>query len=256
MGVLAAVLWLFGIVWWGRQRRRERHQVAGVVRVLAIFPHPDDETVACGGTLRRLAALHREVTLLVLTRGERGAGGGSPEMGLGDRRRAEMELAARHLRVSHLLQWQFPDGGLAQQGDRLRPRLELLVQSLRPDLLVTFGPDGLYGHPDHVACSELVSQVRSRARPKPRLWCVALPRPMRRALVLLGSLPTESGAGGPALDPTASVFVWPGLGAKVRAWRAHQSQRRAIGAGAGRLFPSWVLPALQPFEYFHEVSTR
>ncbi len=253
---MEVLLWLSCMVWWGRQRWRERHHLAGVARVLAIFPHPDDETVACGGTLRRLAALHREVTLLVLTRGERGAGGGPPEVGLGDRRRAEMETAAGHLRVSRLLQWQFPDGALAQQGDQLRPRLELLVQSLRPDLLVTFGPDGLYGHPDHVACSELVSLVRSRALPKPRLWYVAWPRPMRRALVLLGSLPAASGAGGPALDPTTSFFVWPGLGAKVRAWRAHRSQRRAIGAGAGRLFPSWVLPALQPFEYFHEVTTR
>ena len=224
-----------------------------MARVLAVFPHPDDETVACGGTLRRLGALHCEVTLVVLTSGERGIGQGQSGVELGETRRAEMRQAAARLGVVRLLQWHLGDGELARQRDQLRVRLEGLARALCPDLMLTYGPDGLYGHPDHVACSEAVSWVRSHSSPTPRLWYVALPRRVRRALVLLGALPPDPGVAAPAPDPTTSVLVWPYLPAKVGAWRAHRSQRHALGAGAARLMPSWVIAALQPFEYFHEV---
>lgn len=164
-----------------------------------------------------------------------------------------MRQAAARLRVFRLLQWQLRDGELAQQRDQLRQRLEGLVRALRPDLMLTYGPDGLYGHPDHLVCSEVVTWVRSHALPTPRLWYVSLPRRVRRALVLLGALPRVRGGAAPAPEPTTSVLVWPYLLAKVGAWRAHRSQRHAIGAGAARLLPSWVIPAVVPLEHFHEV---
>lgn len=246
------LVWLAAMLW-RASRRRERRRLAGVSRVLAVFPHPDDETVACGGTLRRLAQLHRDVTLLVLTSGELGAGAGVPKGELAARRRAETRDAAAHLGVSRLLHWELPDGGLADSRAELRDRLQSLLAELRPGLVLTYGPDGLYGHPDHVVCSQLVTETCARARPEPRLWYVAIPRRLRRALVRLGSLPELDGA---APAPTLCVFVWPSLVSRIRAWRAHRSQRRAIGAGAARLLPGWLLPALQPWECFHEVAAR
>jgi LmbE family N-acetylglucosaminyl deacetylase len=164
-----------------------------------------------------------------------------------------MEAAARHLKVRCLLQWRFPDGALSEHGADLRRELETLVRELRPDLMITFGPDGLYGHPDHVACSAAVTEVRSASHPAPSLWYVALPRLMRHTLVRLGSLPEAPTSAVPAPKPSRAVFVFPVLTPKLRAWRAHRSQSRAVGAGPGRLFPSWVIPLLQPFEFFCEV---
>ncbi len=250
---LGGLLGLFALACWWAQDHRERRRLAGIHRVLAVFPHPDDETVACGGTLRRLSALQRDVTLLVLTRGERGPSRDRTATALGILRAAEMEAAAQHLGVRRLVQWRFPDGALTENAALMHAQLETLVEELRPDLMLTYGPDGLYGHPDHVACSAVVTSVRRRTHPSPSLWYVALPYALRRTLVQLRTLPRGSASSRLAPAPSSAVFVFPVLASKIRAWRAHQSQSRALGAGPGRLVPGWVIPLLQPFEFFHEV---
>lgn len=122
--------------------------------VLAVFAHPDDETFAAGALLAKLAAADVETHLLVATFGERGWKGTprpAPEE-IARRREAELHAAARvlGLRSVHLLG--FADGDLAGAPEaHLVRAIARRIRGVTPDAVLTFGPDGLTGHPDHVA---------------------------------------------------------------------------------------------------------
>src|SRR6185312_15463272 len=79
--------------------------------VLAVFAHPDDESLACGGTLARLAADGMQVVVMSASHGERGAlTGPARDDALGRVRAAEARRAAEALGVSQLIIWDHPDG--------------------------------------------------------------------------------------------------------------------------------------------------
>lgn len=220
-------------------------------RVMAVFPHPDDETVGCGGTLHRVARCGGRVTLVVLTRGENGRGPGSPGPELAARRSKEMRCAADHLQVAKLLQMGLPDGGLQDQLSEVKQALTSAMRAEAPDLVITYDPSGLYGHPDHVTCSLAVAALAPVIVPAADLWYVALPGHLRALLVRAGSLPAPSSLPHQPLPAQLRVGIRGSVRAKARAWRAHQSQRGAIGGGLGALVPGWALVWLSPYEYFH-----
>ena len=130
----------------------------GALRLMCVFAHPDDESLAFGGTLALSAAQGIEVSLVSATRGERGwAGDPAAQPGpreLGRLREAELRAAAHALGARHLTFLDYVDGEL----DRAEPsevvaKLVAALRRDRPDVVVTFGPDGAYGHPDHIAVS-------------------------------------------------------------------------------------------------------
>lgn len=127
--------------------------------LLAVLAHPDDEAMGTGGTLARYAAEGVEVHLVTATLGQRGWKGAKeaypgPEA-LGERRAEELRAACAALGVPHPTLLGYMDGAL----DRVDPReaherIADVVRSKRPDVVITFGPDGAYGHPDHIAVSQ------------------------------------------------------------------------------------------------------
>ena len=129
------------------------------LKLLAIFAHPDDESMGLGGTLAKYATEGVETYLACATRGERGWGG-LPEThpgldGMGKLREAELLAAARVLGLREVKLLDYIDGDL----DQARPaeaiaRIVSQVRRVRPQVVVTFGPDGGYGHPDHIAISQ------------------------------------------------------------------------------------------------------
>jgi len=136
------------------------------MRLLAILAHPDDESLGFGGTLAKYAAEGVEVFLLTATRGERGrylghrlGDGGHPgPAALAAIREAELRNAATVLGVCDVSLLGYADGGL----DRAVPREAVSriaehIARVRPDVIVTFGPDGAYGHPDHIAISQFTT---------------------------------------------------------------------------------------------------
>ncbi len=133
-------------------------------RVLAIFPHPDDEAVSCGGTLHRFAAEGRQVALALLTRGERGTPDAHVSERLGAIRACEAQAVAKKLCV-RLIQADFGDGELCQSKQLLAAYITALIEREAPDLLITYDLAGFYGHPDHIACAEVVTKVRARSFP-------------------------------------------------------------------------------------------
>jgi LmbE family N-acetylglucosaminyl deacetylase len=129
--------------------------------LLAIFAHPDDESLAMGGTLARYAHAGVEVSLVCATRGEWGSISDptlATRENLGDVREQELRAACRVLGVSQLRFLDCPDSGVNHTyWPDIEEKIVRYIRELRPDVIVTFGPDGLYGHPDHIAVSMLTT---------------------------------------------------------------------------------------------------
>lgn len=129
-------------------------------RLLAIFAHPDDESMGMGGTLARYSSEGVETHLICATRGEVGWFG-PPEqypgsVALGKIRERELECAARELGLKSLAFLDYIDGAVDQSDPR--EAIGKIVTHLRrimPQVVVTFPPDGNYGHPDHIAIGQL-----------------------------------------------------------------------------------------------------
>jgi LmbE family N-acetylglucosaminyl deacetylase len=221
--------------------------------VLAVFPHADDETVNCGGTIHRFAAAGAATTLLLLTGGERGNPAGAVDASLQTKRMDEAERVARILGVSRLIQEDFGDGLLSQNREVVTTYLERTIRLIGPDLLLTYDQAGLDGHPDHVVCAEILFELKRTQFPGTALWCTALPHRVVGLLKLARQLQTERAIDQRRASPTWRIFIGPGMIPKIRAWYSYRSQRRFIAKGLGRVIPAWFAVSAMPFEYFAEV---
>jgi LmbE family N-acetylglucosaminyl deacetylase len=129
------------------------------LRLLCVFPHPDDETLGMGSTLAKYAAEGVRVALVTATRGERGWIDGSATypgpQALGEIRTAELYAAANVLGIHEVAFLDYIDGDV-DQADPAEAigRIVAHIRRIRPQVVVTFGPDGSYGHPDHIALSQ------------------------------------------------------------------------------------------------------
>jgi LmbE family N-acetylglucosaminyl deacetylase len=135
------------------------------LRLLSVLAHPDDESLGFGGTLAYYSAQGVELSLITATLGQKGRYRGQRDgpdhpgiEGLGRIREAELRAAAAILGVRDLSLLGYMDGVL----DRVDPieaiaRIAHHLRRLRPQVVLTFPPDGAYGHPDHVAISQLTS---------------------------------------------------------------------------------------------------
>jgi LmbE family N-acetylglucosaminyl deacetylase len=128
------------------------------LRLLAVLAHPDDESLGVGGALAKYAAEGVETFVATATRGERGRLGlerpGAAVVG--PVRERELRRAAAILGVSEVEFLDYLDGEL----DLVRPgeavaKIARTIRRLRPQVVVTFPHDGNYGHPDHIAISQL-----------------------------------------------------------------------------------------------------
>lgn len=130
--------------------------------LLAAFAHPDDERVI-GPLLSRLSREGREVHLVIATDGSKGVrdhAGIPAGEALAAARKLEAECAAKRLGVRlHLLGLE--DGGLASFANlaRLRTELEKVIGAVQPAAIMTFGPEGGTGHPDHRLVGNVVTQI-------------------------------------------------------------------------------------------------
>ncbi len=145
----------------GHDVRSDGASVAAVSAIVlgTVLAHPDDETFGVGGTLVRYAAEGIAVHSLCLTRGEQGTTGepGAPLVSsalLGPTRAAEVAEAGRRMGLRSVTVLEHDDGGLAAaREDLVVWDIVAWIRRVRPDVVITWGPDGGYGHPDHIACS-------------------------------------------------------------------------------------------------------
>lgn len=124
--------------------------------ILAIFSHPDDEAFLAGGTLASYARQGAQVELLCLTNGENGMNSVAAETSgpVSSLRRTELESCCKTLGVNLLEVLDFPDSGLQKiKPVLLASAIARFLARRKPDIVITFGPDGMTGHPDHIATS-------------------------------------------------------------------------------------------------------
>ena len=131
--------------------------------IVAVFAHPDDERVV-GPLLSRLAREGRETHLVIATDGSKGVTDFAripAGAELAAARTKEATCAANRLGVRQLHIIGLPDGGLAsfEVLGKLRPALVAIIDSLRPAAIITFGPEGGTGHPDHRLVGDVVTQI-------------------------------------------------------------------------------------------------
>jgi LmbE family N-acetylglucosaminyl deacetylase len=143
-------------------------------RLMAVVAHPDDEALGLGGTLAKYASQGVETSLLTATRGESGRYRGhrgdehhpGPEK-LARIRESELKAAAAVLGIRDVTLLDYPDQGLDRANVReVVGRIALHLRRTRPDVVLTFPPDGAYGHPDHIAiCQFATAAVAAAASP-------------------------------------------------------------------------------------------
>jgi N-acetylglucosamine malate deacetylase 2 len=150
-----------------------------MVNVLAVFSHPDDETILAGGTLALIAKSGAPVHFLCATRGEGGEMGDPPlceREQLGGLREQEMACAVQSLGGSSLIFLDYQDPVVGQENTLYaytENLLELAEQiagaavRLGVQQVITHGSSGEYGHPAHVlthrACVQAVRQLNENS---------------------------------------------------------------------------------------------
>jgi len=255
-------------------------------RILAIYAHPDDEAFGTGGTLAHYAVSGHDVYLACATRGEVGEIS-DPELAtpetLGSVREGELRCSAEKMGVKQLIFLGYRDSGMKGTPENQDPRafinappesvikqLVEIIRRLQPDVVLTFEPNGGYGHPDHITIHRrTVAAFYAAADPQQYpeigptwqakgLFYTAIPRSffneMRQQLKDLGEDTSEfdafeeNGSGWPDDQINVIMDVSSTVDAKWEALNCHRTQ-----FGPGNLFrrlPEEQVKAMMSKEYF------
>lgn len=132
------------------------------LKLMAILAHPDDESLGFGGILAKYAAESIETYLITATKGERGWMGDEREHpgfeALGKTREAELRAAAEVLAIHNVDFLGYLDGDLDQANPaEIVAKIAGHLRRVKPAVVVTFGTDGAYGHPDHIAIAQFTT---------------------------------------------------------------------------------------------------
>ena len=231
--------------------------------LLAIFAHPDDESYGAGGVMALAATAGNPVWVLCATNGDQGGRPG--EVGVDhamdpETRREELRCACQAIgaaepiflgyRDSGMEGWGAPEGSLSlADPEEVVERIVAVIRRLRPAVVVTFDPGGVYGHPDHVACSATATAAYRRAAGEPggpvALYHQALPKSAIAAM--RAGMEEERKRSGDTTPPseddlrqqeaferlarpdeeiTTIVAIGPVLERKIAALACHDSQMR------------------------------
>ncbi len=220
--------------------------------VLLVHAHPDDEAISTGGVMLKAKAHGHRVVLVTATRGEVGEiynmDEASSRPRLGEIRTKELQDAAEILGVDRLELLGYRDSGMVDTADNKDPRsfhqakleeaagkLAVFIREERPAVVVTYGEDGVYGHPDHIKAHHVTNAaldiLEREGSPVGKLYYTAIPRSRMEAFV--EQMPEEakqamSGnmrvAGTPDELVTTEVDVHDYVSEKRDAFRAHTSQ--------------------------------
>jgi N-acetylglucosamine malate deacetylase 2 len=219
-------------------------------RLLVIYPHPDDEALTCSGLMQKLTEKGTEVTLAVLTKGEKGNPDGKKDEHLREIRALEARIVSRILGAK-LLHYDMGDGML-DKSRKLKKTVSDIIEKEKPDLIITYDNSGLYGHRDHIAVSEVVTEIALKK--KIRLWYASFPMKILKMAKLPEHMAKDEEFKKRRASPNIKVYVWNYTGGKIKALYTYRSQLFAFRKAYPKLMPLWFIVTLWPFEYYHEVK--
>jgi LmbE family N-acetylglucosaminyl deacetylase len=173
-------------------------------RVLVISPHPDDESIGCGGALLQHTHGGDAVRIVFLTSGENGRKGSDPAE-TAQVREQEAKAAAEILGASEIEFWREPDGSITVTPG-LVERLRDVLQSWQPDVLYVTHADEM--HPDHRAAASLVRQAMDLHERPCQVWMYEVWTPLQ------------------VMDHI--IDITPFIDSKLAAIRTHRTQCDAV----------------------------
>jgi LmbE family N-acetylglucosaminyl deacetylase len=139
--------------------------------ILGVWAHPDDEGYLSAGLMADAVDNERRVVCVTATRGEAADPERWPPDELALIREDEIAKTLAILGVDDHRWLGYPDGGCADvDREEAIARIVAIIDEVRPDTVLTFGPDGNTGHPDHIAVSEWTEAAVARASCNPRLY--------------------------------------------------------------------------------------
>ncbi len=143
----------------------------GLGTILSVWAHPDDETYLAAGVMAAASDRGQRVVCVSATAGEHGTTDPEawPPARLGAVRRWEAAAAMAVLGVAEHRILGLPDGALAEHDDARAGTIGRLLDEVRPDTILTFGPDGMTFHPDHIAVHRWVTEAWERRGRRCRL---------------------------------------------------------------------------------------
>ena len=218
--------------------------------LMGIWPHPDDEAYLSAGLMARMTDAGRRVTVLTLTRGEKGTSDPADfdQPHFAARRERELRASLAELGVDDVRLLDYRDGECdVVDNEAAITHLTDQIDAVRPDMLITFGPDGITGHRDHRIVSAWVTEAWRRAGHAELLYATMTDDFVTRNADLherIG-LFTDRADEGPASYPTDQIALTCDLsehelGRKRRALGHHASQTGPLAALMGEdTYRSW-----------------
>lgn len=210
--------------------------------ILGVWAHPDDETYLSGGIMALAARAGQRVACVTATRGEKGSQDETrwpPDM-IAETRTEELARALAVLGVREHFWLGYPDGGCDEvdvaEG---AARLAGVVAAVIPDTVLTFGPDGQTGHPDHLAVHRWVESACPPGSPATVYWAT-VPDDWRPFAERLNEFDVFA-PGTPEFAPRAELDVILDLDdelmdLKLRALREQPSQTEGLLGALGEEF--------------------
>lgn len=267
---------------------------ASAKRLLLVHAHPDDETITTGGTIARYASEGVEVTVLTCTLGEEGEVIGDAWAGLvaaeadqlGGYRIAELSAALSALgsAAPRFLDGagRYRDSGMIGTPSAANPRafvnarldeavgaVVAVIREIRPHVVITYDPNGGYGHPDHIQAHVIttaaVKAAATTAYPEtgepwstPKFyWTVTERSGLERGIAAISEFPENWRLPEPGElpsvddgDVTTAIDVRGVMDAKARALSAHATQVTVAPSGAEFALSNNVVQPILTVEHF------
>ncbi|RTK94177.1 PIG-L family deacetylase [Candidatus Saccharibacteria bacterium] len=154
-----------------------QQDITGLGTILCVGAHPDDETFMAGGLLAAAAANGQTVICVTATKGEAGSQDPVkyPVERMGEVRTEELAAALKILGVQEHHWLGYLDGECTQvDPGEATLRLQQIIEKYQPNTVLTFGSDGLTGHPDHQAVSSWVTTALGQSELSPELFYAVL----------------------------------------------------------------------------------
>jgi LmbE family N-acetylglucosaminyl deacetylase len=227
-----------------------------VPALLVLAPHPDDEAYAFGGLMAVASRAGWRVVVHAATSGERGRrhdGGPPGPEHTGPARENELAASCEILGCEPPVFWRLPDGGLRHHAPQLIEHCDAALRAARPDAVATLGPDGAYGHPDHIALHRAVEAALATAGERSTLLFPVFPRGLflpqyEKCITMMGEPPDPPAAhiGGGDWDRELDIHAVRDL--KLAAIAAHRTQ--LPGGNPYAIFPAGIVDALLDVERY------
>lgn len=190
-----------------------------------------------------------------MTKGEKGNHDAHVDLKLKEIRSREAQNVSKILKINELIQDDFGDGDLKNVKQELYKYIEKLILDKKPDLILTYDLSGLYGHDDHIAVSEIVTDIVKSKKTEAELWYITFPKRTIDMMKLPEHMATDPGFKQKRRYPNLKVSNLKYLFRKIKAIYAYKSQLYSFKEGVPvKLAPLWFYHSMSFYEYFHKVE--